>query len=416
MAGSGPRQLVDHYFRHESARLIAALTRRFGMRHLPLAEDDVQVALSRALASWPKRGNPDDPTRWLLTVAINHVVDQLRRESRKDALTTEHLADLETRSLDQETDQLDDSLLRLIFVCCDPCVPAESQLALALKTLCGFSVREVARALVSTTDSIEKRISRAKARFRHQGLELEGLSNEAMRLRLSQVQHVLYLLFNEGYSSTQAERIIRVELCEEAVRLALILAEAEGTRGGASSAFLALLLFHAVRLDARLDEGGAILLFEEQDLRKWDLKLLREAYRWFEAATSEPEVTRYHAEALIAAEHCRGKLNGTTDWSRIVDGYALLCRLAPSPIHQLNQAIAIAHLHGPQRGLQHLESIDSRRLDEHYYLWHAIRADLLSLNGQKEEAEPAYRRAWDLAPTQAEKELVIRKLDALEAE
>lgn len=413
MVPTQPHPLVDHYFRHESARLIAVLTGRLGVRHFPLAEDAVQVALTAALSKWSMHGVPDEPTGWLLRVATNHAIDVLRRESRKFELTADQ-GEVQTRppatSLD---DELQDSLLRMIFACCDPRIPAESQTALALKTLCGFSTREIARALLSTSQSIEKRISRAKRCLCESKLELDDLTAEAMADRLPSVQHVVYLLFNEGYSSTRPDDFIRVELCEEAVRLALLLAESDPTCGSASSAFLALLLFHSARLDARLDQLGGIVLFDDQDIRRWDLRLLKEAFRWFERATSQPVCTRYHAEAMIAAEHSRGKLTGVTDWDRIVSGYDLLCRLSPSSVHQLNRAIAIAHRGDVDSALRIVDSLDCRSLEQRYHLWHAARGALMKMNGRFDEAVTAYQNAWELAPTTAEKELICRKIDGV---
>ncbi|MEM6690170.1 MAG: sigma-70 family RNA polymerase sigma factor [Planctomycetota bacterium] len=410
-----PRHLVDHFFRHESARVVAVLTRRFGMRHLPLAEDAVQVALSKALIGWSRHGVPKNPTGWLLQVASNHALDMLRRDSRFDRLSEEHVPEGGVVESYGELDQvLEDSLLRMIFACCDPRMPVESQTAIALKILCSFSVREIAKALVSTEDSVSKRITRAKAKLHELGIDLNALEKTDVHDRMASVQHVIYLLFNEGYSSSLPDRPIRFELCEEAVRLAMILAQSEMTSGSEACAFLALLLFHSVRLDARIDEGGAILLFAEQDLEKWDLKLLKEAFFWFEKATAEPILTRYHLEAMIAAEHCRGKMHGRTDWDRVVSGYELLCRIAPSPIHRLNQAIATAHAGDIERGIELLRSIDIARITGNYYLWHAALGDLLRVKGDGEGAAAAYRDACRLAPTNAEKELVCRKLDQLQ--
>ncbi len=407
--------LVDHFFRHESARLVAALIRRFGVRHLPLAEDAVQVALARALISWRQRGVPEQPTAWLMRVASNHAIDQLRRDARKHAKEPEVLElacpdEIDKASIDQT---LEDSLLRMIFVCCDPLVPAESQTALALKTLCGFSIGETARALVSTQESIAKRITRAKERLRDSNLQLDELRDADICERLPNALRVIYLLFNEGYSSTQAEKLIREDLCEEAVRLALLLAEHPLTKCSMTAAFMALLLFHAARLDARVDGDGVIMLFHQQRAEDWDLRLMREAFAWFAKSAESGEVSRYHAEAMIAAEHCRGKLNGETQWQYIVGAYDLLCHLAPSPIHELNRAIAIAHQDGAPAGLEALTKIDSSQLAQNYYLWHATAGELHSLANNREAAEQALRRAWSLAPTSAEKELICRKIDKL---
>ena len=304
----------------------------------------------------------------------------------------------------------------MVFVCCDPCVPPESQIALALKTLCGFGNHEIARALLTTEASVAKRITRAKQRLRDASIEPASLNEREIVERLPHVQAVIYLLFNEGYGSSMADKFIREELCEEAVRLALVLAEHEVTSGGSSSALLALLLFHSARLDARIDEHGAILLLKEQDRSAWDHRLLAEAFRWFGDANRSDEVTRYHAEAWIASEHCRVRSFEDTDWQRIAQGYDLLCRIEGSPVHELNRAIAIGYRDGPEAGMAAFSAIESESLSKDYYLWHATHADLAKQLGDMAAARQSLNQAWQLAPTRAEKELISRKLDQLPEE
>lgn len=415
LASSEPRRLVDHFFRHEYARLVATLTRKFGVRHWELVEDVVQSALHRALNSWSLRGVPPNPSAWLYRVASNLAIDLLLRDVRWSVLDSQDDIAQATTFDGQLTDEeeLQDNLLRMIFVCCDPSVPAESQVALALKTLCGFGHLEIARALLTTEASVAKRVTRAKQRLREQGIEPDELSPGDLRERLPDAQSVIYLLFNEGYSSSIADRLIREELCEEAVRLALVLAEHPLTRGPRTAALLALLLFHAARLDARIDESGAMLLLKEQDRSQWDRRLINEAFHWFRRATAEDTVTRYHAEAWIAAEHCRAATVDDTNWERIAAGYDALCRLSPSPVHELNRAISLGYRDGPEEGLRALSAIQSDALSEDYYLWHATRAELARQTGDVKTAKESLQQAWKLAPTNAEKELICRKLDAV---
>ena len=349
-------KLVDHFFRHEYAQLVATLTRRFGVRHWELVEDVVQIALQRALSHWSHNGLPDKPTAWLHRVAVNLAIDKLRRDIRWNELDQATQSKLRATSQRFEPEELQDDLLRMIFVCCHPDVPTESQIALALKTLCGFSNREIARALLTTEASVAKRITRAKQRLRETGVEPAEFGQQEIAQRLPFVQSVIYLMFNEGYSSTVAERLIRDDLCEEAVRLALLLAEHPNTAGGQSAALMALLLFHASRLEARMDEHGAILLLKEQDRSKWDRNLLAAAFSWLKVAAEYEVVTRYHLEAFIAAEHCRANSIEETDWQAIVKAYDCLCKIAPSPVHELNRAIAIGHYSGPETGMGQSES------------------------------------------------------------
>ncbi len=408
---SEPGQLVGHFFRHEYAQLVATLTRRFGVRHWELVEDVVQSALQQALLSWALKGIPQTPTGWLNRFATNRAHDALRRDRRWSSLEENNEPGAAIEPADQP--DLMDDLLRMIFVCCDPCVPPESRIALALKTLCGFGNREIARAMLTTEASVAKRITRAKQRLREEGIEPSELDEKQIRDRQSHVQTVVYLLFNEGYSSTTVDKPIRSELCEEAARLALILAEHPITANGSTAALLALLLFHGARLEARIDHHGTILLLKEQNRNAWDHRLIREAFRWFRKARIGEHVTRYHAEAWIASEHCRAQTFADTNWANIAQGYDLLCQIEPSPVHQLNRAIAIGHRDGPKAGLAAFESIEPGSLANDYYLWHATHADLARQTGDLESARNSLQTAWQLAPTNAERELISRKIDQL---
>lgn len=409
-----PPTLVEHFFRHQYAQLVANLTGRLGTRHWTLAEDAVQTALNRALHTWPRRGIPKDPAAWLFRVAGNAAIDTLRRETRQQELPAlEYEAQSAATRESAEFDQIQDDLLRMIFFICDPAVPKESQIALALKTLCGFGTGEIARALLTSEASVAKRITRAKQKLRELGVQPRDFELKKLAVRLPAVLSVIYLLFNEGYSSSLAQQCIREELCEEAVRLAHILAQHPATAGSQTAAFLSLLLFHACRLDARIDDHGGLLLISEQDRTNWDRKLMSHAFHWFGRANKSGPVTRYHAEAWIAAEHCRASCLDETNWDAIVGAYDLLCRLSPSPIHQLSRAIAISRRDGTQAGMKALDEIDAHRLHNHYYLWHATWGEFQQQQGKHEQAVASLQTAWQLAPTMAEKELISRKIDAL---
>jgi RNA polymerase sigma factor (sigma-70 family) len=384
------------------------LTRRFGVRHWGLVEDVVQYALTRALTAWAFGGIPDNPAAWLHRVAQNRARDLLRRDLRWNALGPDRPAPPTPEPEPPDDRELRDDLLRMIFVCCDPAVPEESQVALALRTLCGFGAAEIARALLTTEANVLKRIVRAKERLRERGVDPSRLGADDIRHRLPTALAVLYLLFNEGYSSSRPDRLIRQDLCEEAVRLALLLAEHPLTAGTETAAFLALLLFHAARLNERLDAAGELLLIEHQDRTRWDRRLLDEAYRWFARATQGDHVSRYHAEAWIAAEHCRAAEWGDTNWDRIVAAYDLLHELAPSPIHALNRAIAVAKLRGPAAGLAALDA--EAEMPDNYYLVHATRALFEGQLGSHGAARSSLQRAATLAPTDAEKRLLLARI------
>lgn len=403
-----PHRLVEHYFRHESARLVASLTRQWGIRHLGLVEDVVQSALLRALTSWSLRGVPAEPGAWLYRVASRLIIDALRRDLRWAPL---HGREVAVSAEARDADEVGDDQLRMIFVCCDEAVPAESQVAVALKTLCGFDIAEISRALLTSEANVARRISRAKEKLRAAGIDPAALTPAMIRGRLETVLAVLYLLFNEGYSSTCDDRLVRQELCEEAVRLAAVLADHPLTRGPMTAAFLALLLFHASRLAARVDDGGMLLLLAEQDRGAWDRRLIAEAFRWFGLAARGDQVTRYHAEAWVAAEHCRAGSFAQTHWGRIVQAYDLLVRLAPSPIHELNRAIAVAERDGPEAGWQALQAIDAARLPQHYHLWSATAGELARRRGDLGAARAHLAEARRLARTEVERQFLRRRLE-----
>lgn len=406
--------LVEHFFRHEYARLVASLTRRFGVRHLGLAEDAVQAAVERALRSWSLRGVPDNPAGWLHQVAYRFALDALRRDLRWTPLHVSRSAEWPTTSPPPLVEaEVQDDLLRMIFVCCDPVLSQEHMVALALKTLCGFGPKEIARAFLTTEANVLKRITRAKERLRAASIDPTALSADDIRARLPDALAVVYLLFNEGYSSTQPDQVIRQDLCEEAVRLALLLAEHPLTAGTHTAAFLALLLFHAGRLSGRTSATGDLCLLEDQDRSAWDWRLLAEGFRWLKLATTGDVVTRYHAEAWIAAEHCRAPQYGQTDWAAIVDAYELLLKLAPSPVHELNRAIAISRRDGVEAGKLALAQIPPDHIPDTYYLWHATLAEFARASNDPDAARGSLLRARELAPTVAERELLDRRLAGL---
>lgn len=409
---SEPRQLVEHFFRHESARLVASLTRVFGVRHLGLVEDVVQASLLRALTSWSLKGIPNDPAAWLRRVAQRLAVDALRRDTRWNPLGAREA------ELPEELpawEEVGDDQLRMIFVCCDDAVPVESQVALALKTLCGFGVEEISRALLTTAANVAKRITRAKEKLRSVGLDPGALTAAMIQERLEAVLSVVYLMFNEGYSSTRDDQLVREELCEEAVRLGLILAEHPLTAGPRTAAFVSLLLFHASRLGGRVDDQGMLLLLEDQDRASWNQGLIAEAFRWFAKSAGGDRPTRYHAEAWIAAEHCCARRFADTHWGRILQAYDLLNALAPSPIHELNRAIALAERDGADAGWSALQAIQGERLADHYHLWSATAGELARRRGALAEARVYLEQAARLARTEAERRFLQRRLLSLDA-
>lgn len=392
--------LPEHWFRHELGRLVSILSRRFGVHRLELCEDAAQTALLHATRSWPSQ-LPDDPGAWLYRVAHNRVLDELRREKRDERYHAEV-------RVDYAQQEVQDDVLRLLFVCADPAIPAESQLVLALKTLCGFSTGEIALRLFQSEEAVHKRLQRARARLREHA-EVQGIDPA----RVHGVLHMLYLLFNEGYSSAQPDRVIRRELCDEALRLALVLRDEPAGAIPETDALVALMCFHAARFDARLDEMGGLLLLDEQDRARWDRELVERGLAHLARSARGGTISRYHAEAGIAAEHGLAPSYAETDWEEIVRLYDVLERIAPSPLNVLNRAIALAEWQGPGAGLAALEAFAAPSWLARFYLWDAALGELHRRCGHRDRALAHTRRALASAPTRAEKALLERRLRRL---
>lgn len=408
-----PRALVEHFFRHEFGRLVAVLTRSLGVRQLDLVEDVVQSALMQALETWSRRGVPEDPAGWLYRTARNQAIDAWRREQTHARALPHLLDDSERHTMPPEAqfaDEIGDEPLRLLFVCCHEAVPAESRVAFALRTLCGFSTAEIARGLLTTEANVQKRIARARERLRELDVELEEPTGPQLRERLDAVLSVIYLLFSQGCHATHADVPIRRDLCDEARRLAKMLADQSVGDVPAVQALLALMCFHAARFDARVSLAGDIVLFEQQDRSAWNWSDVREGMAWLGQCAAGDELTRYHVEASIAWEHCRALNISDTDWSRIVELYDVLDRIAPSPVHALNRAVALAYLHGPQAGLDHLAAIDPEKIPARYPGWHAVAGELHFRLDQYSAAERAWQVALALATASADQEFLRRRL------
>ncbi len=406
--------LVEHFFRHEYGRLVAQLTRKAGVRHLELVEDAVQGALLAALTSWTARGLPEDPGAWLYRVAFNNLVGDLRRKAGRLRIL-ERAADAVAGSGGHPAPsyfagEVRDDMLRMLFVCCDDAIPRESRLVLALKTLCGFSAAEIALRLFTTEANVRKRLARARGRLREAPPDTQTPPLETLRSRLPSVHAVLYLLFNEGYLSAHAEQAIRRELCDEAVRLATLLAEHPVGAVPETFALLALMHLHAARLEARRDGTGGLLLLEEQDRSLWDRERMRLGAEWLERAAGGEVFSRFHAEAGIAAEHCFAPSFGQTRWREIADLYAMLERIDTSPLHTMNRAVAVAEWQGPEAGLAVLLALAPPAWLAGSYLWDAVLGDLHRRAGNLEIARRHRERALASAPTEAVRDLLRRRL------
>ncbi|HPF90811.1 MAG TPA: sigma-70 family RNA polymerase sigma factor [Flavobacteriales bacterium] len=409
--------MTDRLFRHEGGRMVGALTRLFGTQHLELAEDVVQETLLKAMRDWPYHGVPDNPAAWLHRVAKNLAIDQLRRRSRGVELLKENAALLRSEwTLSTTVTEafsgpvIADDALRMLFACCHPTIPPEQQVALALRTLCGFSVPEIARAFVTNEESINKRLYRAREAFRAIG-KVELPMESELAVRLKPVLATIYLLFNEGYNSTAHSDHIREDLVEEALRLCDMLNRNAHTERPETHALMALMLFHAARSEARVDASGSIVLLQDQDRTRWDRSLIALAEQHLHRSAVGAELTTYHVEAAIASVHAQAPTFADTDWARIVGFYDRLLALAPSPIVRLNRAIALGRLGGAEAGLMALDLIEGL---EKLHLYHAARGDLLRELGRSEEARAAFGNALKLVRSPVERELLVRKQGGVE--
>lgn len=408
-----PPALVEHFFRHEYGRLVATLVRRVGVQHLGAVEDAVQSALTTALEVWTVSGRPEHAEAWLFRVAFNELFGQLRKNARR-----QHILDAQVAFESEEVlpameprlaGEVQDDLLRLLFVCCNESIPEASQLMLALKTLCGFSVREISQRTFVSEASVYKRLERARVRLAERTPDLDGLSAAQYELRLASVQRVLYLLFTEGYLSCHHEQAIRKELCAEAIRLATLLAEHPVGQAPESYALLALMHLHSARLRAREDLSGGLVLLQDQDRTLTDQAELHVGLQWLARSAQGGVFSRYHAEAGIAAEHGLAPSFEETRWDRIVDCYVLLDRVAPSAIHTLNRAVAVAECKGPAAGLAVLAGLEPPSWLAGSYLWAAVHADLHARAGHASQAARYRDLALSAAPSPAVRALLQRR-------
>lgn len=404
--------VADDLFRREGARLVAALTARLGTHRLQLAEDVVQEALVRALQTWPYRGIPENPAAWLTQAAKNLAWDALRREQawqRKEAEISAGQEDLRMHDDPVEDPHLADDTLRMLFVCCHPRLSTEAQLALALRTVCGLGPSEIAAAFLTSEAAISKRLVRARQLIRDLRLPFAVPDPGELPQRLDGVHTALYLLFNEGYKASSGDRLIRGELCHEAIRLTRLLAAHPATALPATKALLALMCLNAARLPARVNPAGEIVRLQHQDRGSWDPRLIEEGILALGAASSGDCISPYHLEAGIAACHCLAPDEASTDWPRILGLYDQLLVLKPSPIVAMNRCVALAMVHGPLEALNALEHIANRQTLETQHLYHAIRASFLTPLGRHSEARAACQRAAALAPCDAEREFLLRQ-------
>ena len=402
---------MDQLFRTSAGRIVAILTRRLGPEHLDLIEDAVQDAVLRALETWSFRGQPANPAGWLMQVARNRALDRLREgalhEQRLRSLAgmLEHMD-----SVDQDPAQAE---LRMLLLCCHPALGSRSRVALALKTVGGFGTGEIARAFLMEPGAVAQVLVRAKRTLRLADAAFELPVEAALDDRIESALETVYLLFNEGYTATSGERLVREDLCLAAIRFGELMADEPATARPEVNALLALMYFQGSRLQARTDDAGDLLLLAEQDRDRWDQAMIGAGMRALDRSATGPHETIWHLEAAIAACHAVAPNLESTDWSRVLQLYDRLLELKDSPVVRLNRAVALARVKGPGAALRVLDGVASHPAMARYALLYAARADSLEAMADRVGAVEALTRAIALAGTDPERRLLEERLTRL---
>ncbi|MDC9832940.1 RNA polymerase sigma factor [Rhizobium binxianense] len=404
--------VLEEIYRTQSRRVLATLIRLLG--DFDRAEEALHDAFAAAARRWPADGIPDNPFAWLVSTGRFKAIDTIRRRARFEA-SQHHIEDSlytpDAREIG-DMEPIEDDMLRLIFTCCHPTIPADAQMAMALREICGLTTEEIAHAFLVPAPTVAQRIVRAKGRIRAANIPYEVPAREALPARLDQVLHVIYLVFNEGYSASSGEDVVRAELSEEAIRLARLLLQLLPHPD--VFGLLALLLLQDSRRSARSSEQGSLVLLADQDRSLWDRAKITEGLALLAEAMRTGEIGSYTLQAAIAAEHARAPTAEETDWRRIAFYYDLLLAAQPSAIVELNRAVAIAMAEGPAKGLDLIDAILRRELQA-YHLAHSARADFLRRLGRRQEAIAAYETALSLCRQEPEQAFLRKRISELGA-
>ncbi len=406
---------VEEVYRSEWGRIVATLIGLVG--DFDLAEESAQEAFAAAVEQWRYSGVPELPRAWIIQTARHKAIDRIRYRTRTQEKLESYVAGGLAPTVTEpnyDIEEIPDDRLRLIFTCCHPALALDTQVALTLRTLCGLETDEIARAFLVPVPTMAQRLVRAKHKIREAGIPYVVPETKDMAERLEAVLTVVYLVFNEGYAATRGGRLVRTDLCAEAIRLGRLVRTLMSQQPSPeATALLALMLFHDTRREARLDEAGDVILLEEQDRSRWDRTLIAEALLLTDEAFRSGRPGPFALQAAIAALHCEAVRAEDTDWPQILRLYDQLERQQPSPIVSLNRAVAVAMVHGPQPALAIIDALAAGDLED-YHLLHAARADLLRRLGSAEQAANSYRRALALVTNDSERRFLERRLHQVE--
>lgn len=406
---SNVRARVDEIYRAESRRVLATLIRLLG--DFELAEEAVHDAFIAAVEQWPREGVPDNPRAWLVSAGRFKAIDKIRRRARFDNNLVELADELDVAAEETEAEDVEDDRLRLIFTCCHPAIPADAQIALTLREVCGLTTEEIAHAFLTAPPTLAQRIVRAKNKIRDARIPYQVPAQEELPDRLDSVLRVIYLVFNEGYSASSGATLTRHDLSAEAIRLGRLLLEL--LEEPEVLGLLALMLLNESRRSARVTQTGELILLEDQDRSLWNREQIAEGIALVERALASRRIGPYTLQAAIAAVHAEAKSFGATDWAQIVGLYDVLLEADSSPVVELNRAVAVAMRDGPAAGLELVDAILARGELKDYHLAHAARADLCRRLGKNEEARSAYLHALELARQEPERRFLKGRLAGL---